>query len=186
MSRFKVTDLPLPGLKRIERLQTGDSRGYFSRLFCAEELAAFGWCNPVAQINQSLTEKCGTVRGMHYQNPPHVEMKLVTCLKGSIWDVALDLRTNSPTFLQWHAEELSSTNRFALLIPEGFAHGFQSLDDRCELLYLHSKAYSNFSEAALNARDPKLAIAWPKPITDISKRDASHPMLNSTFTGLVL
>lgn len=186
MNRFSVTDLPLVGLKRVERQQAGDSRGFFSRLFCTEELAAAGWRKPVAQINQTLTQRLGTVRGLHFQKPPHAEMKLVTCIKGSVWDVAVDLRAGSPTFLQWHAEELSATNRCALLIPEGFAHGFQSLEDDCELLYLHSSAYSAASEAALNAQDPALAIAWPLSITELSVRDASHPMLDAQTTGMTL
>ena len=186
MSRFTVTDLPLAGLKRIERQQVGDSRGFFSRLFCAEALTVVGWRKPVAQINQTLTERRGTVRGLHFQKPPHAEMKLVTCIKGSVWDVAVDLRAKSPTFLQWHAEELSTANRCALLIPEGFAHGFQSLEDGCELLYLHSSAYSADAEAAVNAQDPTFAISWPITVTELSARDASHPMLNATFTGLTL
>ena len=186
MSRFTVTDLPLAGLKRIERQQAADSRGFFSRLFCAEALAVVGWRKPVAQINQTLTERRGTVRGLHFQKPPHAEMKLVTCLKGSVWDVAVDLRANSPTFLQWHAEELSTANRCALLIPEGFAHGFQSLEDGCELLYLHSAAYVPEAEGGLQPQDPALAIAWPLAISEISARDAQHALLTQAYTGLNL
>lgn len=186
MSRFTVTDLPLAGLKRVERQQANDSRGFFSRLFCADELAAAGWRKPVSQINQTLTQRRGTVRGLHFQKPPHAEMKLVTCIRGSVWDVAVDLRAGSPTFLHWHAEELSAANRCALLIPKGFAHGFQSLEDDCELLYLHSSAYAAAAESALNARDPALVIAWPLSITELSARDASHPMLDAQTTGLTL
>lgn len=116
-----VLDTPLAGLKLIERQQLGDSRGFLERLFCAEELAAAGWRKSVVQINHTLTQKAGTVRGMHFQRPPHAEVKLVTCLRGTIWDVAVDLRAGSATFLQWHAEELSSANHRALLIPEGFS-----------------------------------------------------------------
>jgi dTDP-4-dehydrorhamnose 3,5-epimerase len=186
MSRFTATDLPLAGLKRVERQCIGDSRGFLSRLFCAEELAAAGWCKPIAQINHTFTAKCGTVRGMHYQRPPHAEMKLVSCIQGEVWDVAVDLRAGSPTFLHWHAEILSADNHRALLIPEGFAHGFQTLGDNAMLLYCHSAAHSPDAEAALNAQDPRLAITWPCPITEISSRDASHPLINMQSEGVRL
>ena len=184
MSRFNVTDLPLYGLKMVERQQLGDSRGFLSRLFCAEELAADGWHQPIAQINQTVTQKQGTVRGMHYQHPPHSEMKLVSCLQGVIWDVAVDLRAGSPTFLQWHAVELSAANHRALLIPEGFAHGFQTLVDDCELIYMHTRAHTLGAEAGLNPQDPMLAITWPLGFTELSARDAQHPMLDHLFKGV--
>src|SRR5690554_6695588 len=107
MSRFTVTNLPLAGLKRVQRQRLGDNRGFLARLFCAEELAAAGWTQPIAQINHTFTAKQGTVRGMHFQRPPHAEMKLVSCIRGEVWDVAVDLRVGSPTFLHWHAERLS-------------------------------------------------------------------------------
>ena len=128
MKRLAIADLPLAGLKRIERQRLGDARGFLSRLFCAEELAAAGWSKPIAQINQTFTAKRGTVRGLHFQYPPHAEMKLVSCLRGEVWDVAVDVRAGSKTFLRWHAERLSADNGCALLIPEGFAHGFQAAD----------------------------------------------------------
>ena len=184
MSRFTVTNTPLAGLKVVTRQKLGDSRGYFTRLFCAQELSVAGWHGSVAQINQTLTGKCATIRGLHYQQPPHAESKLVSCTKGEVWDVAVDVRAGSPTFLQWHAEVLSATNCRALLIPEGFAHGFQTLTDDCEMLYLHSSAYAPQAEAALNAFDTELAIPWPLPATELSARDAAHPMLTPQFTGL--
>lgn len=186
MSRFAILDTPITGLKVIERQQLGDSRGFLSRLFCADELAAAGWCKPVAQINQTCTQKQGTIRGMHFQRSPHVEMKLVACLHGAVWDVAVDLRAGSPTFMQWHAEELSAANRRALLIPEGFAHGFQTLSDECELLYLHSAPYAPEAEAGLNPKDDMLSITWPLAITEMSARDAHHPMLDHQFKGMTL
>ena len=186
MSRFSVTDLPLHGLKVVERQKLGDSRGFLSRLFCAEELAAAGWHQPIAQINQTVTQKQGTVRGMHYQHPPHSEMKLVSCLQGVIWDVAIDLRAGSPTFLHWHAVELSAANHRALLIPEGFAHGFQTLVDNCELIYMHTKAYAPSAEAGLNPQDPMLATTWPLAITELSARDTQHPMVDHLFKGVQL
>ncbi|MDZ7804392.1 MAG: dTDP-4-dehydrorhamnose 3,5-epimerase family protein [Thiohalophilus sp.] len=131
MSRLQYSDTPLPGLRLIQRQRIGDHRGFMDRLFCAEELAEAGWVRPIAQINHTYTHRRGTVRGMHFQSPPHAEMKLVTCLRGAVWDVAIDLRPDSPTFLAWHGEELSPDNQRALLIPEGFAHGFQALTCRC-------------------------------------------------------
>jgi dTDP-4-dehydrorhamnose 3,5-epimerase len=184
MSRFAITELPLAGLRLIERLPLHDARGFLARLFCADELAAAGWTGPVAQINQTLTARAGSVRGLHYQRPPHAEMKLVSCLRGAVWDVAVDLRAGSPTFLHWHGEELSAGNNRALLIPEGFAHGFQALTRDAELLYCHSAAYAPDAEAALNALDPRLAIAWPAPVGDMSDRDRSHPLLTAAFEGV--
>jgi dTDP-4-dehydrorhamnose 3,5-epimerase len=181
VSRFTVTDLPLADLKLIERQRLGDSRGFISRLFCAEELAAAGWQQSIAQINHTYTAQRGTVRGMHYQLPPYAEMKLVTCLQGEVWDVAVDLRTASLTFLHWHAEILSADNNRVLLIPEGFAHGFQTLTNNVELLYCHSVAYRPEAERALNAKDPRLAINWPRTIKEQSTRDKSHPFITNEF-----
>ena len=186
MNRFTITDLPLAGLKLIERQRLGDARGFLSRLFCVEELGAAGWTKPIAQINHTRTARRGTVRGLHFQCPPHAEMKLVSCIRGDVWDIAVDVRAGSKNFLQWHAEHLSADNGRALLIPEGFAHGFQSLTDDVELLYCHSAAYSAAAESGLNAADPRLAITWPLPITELSPRDTQHPMLNEQYAGLPL
>ena len=186
MSRFAVTDLPLAGLKLVERKRLGDSRGYLARLFCAEELAAANWLKPIAQINHSYTSKRGTVRGMHFQHPPHAEMKLVSCVRGEAYDVAVDVRKNSPTFLHWHGELLTQENHATLLIPEGFAHGFQTLSSDCVMLYFHSVAYQADSEGALNAQDPLLAIKWPMAITEQSARDKSHALIATDFNGITL
>lgn len=186
MSRFTVVDLPLEGLKLVERRRLGDSRGFLSRLFCAEELAAAGWRKPIIHINHSLTATRGTVRGLHFQFPPHAEMKLVGCLRGRVWDVTVDLRRGSDTLLHWHAQELSADNQRALLVPEGFAHGFQALTDDVELLYCHSAAFRKEAEGGLNPRDPNLAIEWPIEIAELSDRDAGHPMVGQDFEGLVV
>ncbi len=186
MNRLTITDLPMSGLKLVERRRLGDSRGFLSRLYCAEELASAGWHKPIVQINHTFTAQRGTVRGMHYQQPPHAEMKLVTCIQGEVWDVAVDLRAGFPTFLHWHAEKLTADNHRALLIPEGFAHGFQTISDNVIMLYCHNSAHNPDSEAALNAQDPRLAITWPQAITVLSPRDAKHPLLNSEFTGVLL
>lgn len=186
MSRFTILNTLIVGLKIIERKHLGDTRGFLSRIFCAEELTDAGWRKPIAQINQTFTKKRGTIRGMHYQCPPNAEMKLVTCLQGAIWDVAVDLRAGSPTFLQWHAEELSAANQRALLIPEGFAHGFQTLSNDCELVYLHSLAYTPEAEAGLNPKDSRLQITWPMAVTELSTRDDQRAMLDHNFEGVML
>ena len=184
MARFTIQPTSLPGLLQLQRQRIGDARGFLARLFCTEELAAGGWPGPVAQINHTLTERRGTVRGMHFQRPPHAEYKLVSCLRGSICDVAVDLRRGSPTFGRWHAATLSAENGLALLIPAGFAHGFQALEDGVELLYCHSAAYAAAAEGGLHPQDPTLAIAWPLPITELSVRDAGHASLDTQFKGL--
>jgi dTDP-4-dehydrorhamnose 3,5-epimerase len=184
MRRFSVSDLPLVGLKRIERQPIADSRGFLARMFCNEQLACAGWVKPVAQINHTGTVKKGTVRGLHFQRNPFAEMKLVSCLQGEVWDVAVDLRVGSPTFLRWHAERLSAENGCALLIPEGFAHGFQTLTEDVQLLYCHSAIYAAEAEGGLNPTDPCLEIAWPLGISELSVRDAAHPLIRSDFEGV--
>ena len=184
MSCFTLTDTPLRGLTLLQRHPIGDQRGYLERMYCRDELALLLNGRNVAQINRTLTVKTGTVRGLHFQYPPHAETKLVTCLKGEVFDVAIDLRQGSPTYLHWHAERLSADNHRTLVIPEGFAHGFQTLVDDCELLYLHTAPYQADAEGALNAVDPRLAIAWPLPIAERSTRDQAHPLLAEGFIGI--
>lgn len=186
MKHFTVSDLPLSGLKLVRREQRDDNRGFFSRLFCAEELAAVGWSRPVAQINHSLTTQRGIVRGLHFQRAPHAEMKLVSCIRGKVWDVAVDVRVDSPTFMCWHTEELTEENRNAMLIPEGFAHGFQALSDNVEVIYCTSEFYYPHFERGLNPRDPRLAIKWPLNITLTSSKDADHPYFERDFQGAML
>jgi dTDP-4-dehydrorhamnose 3,5-epimerase len=186
MSRFSVQQTPLPGLSLIQRHPVGDERGYLERLFCSDELRGLIGTRAIVQINHTLTANAGTVRGMHFQHPPHAEMKLVTCLRGEVFDVAVDLRQVSPTFLHWHAEHLSADNHRTLLIPEGFAHGFQTLTDDCELLYLHTAAYQPEAEGGLNALDPRLGIRWPLPVLDRSPRDLEHPPLDDRFSGIAI
>jgi dTDP-4-dehydrorhamnose 3,5-epimerase len=184
VSRLLVEATPIAGLKRVRRLPLGDARGFFVRLFCADELRDAGWTVPVAQINQTRTAQRGSVRGIHYQRPPHAEAKLVHCLRGEVFDVAVDLRRGSPTFLRWHAERLSADNGVALLIPEGFAHGLQTLSDDVDMLYCHSAAYAADFEGGLHPREPRLAIDWPLPIAALSPRDDAHAFLGASFAGL--
>jgi dTDP-4-dehydrorhamnose 3,5-epimerase len=121
---------------------------------------------------------------MHFQNPPHAEMKLVRCLKGRVWDVAVDLRSGSPTFLRWHAEELAPEGARMLVIPEGCAHGFQALEPESELLYLHTAFYAPEAEGGVSYADPRLAITWPLPVSDLSPRDRSQPPIDHDFRGI--
>ena len=186
MARFDCIDTSLLGLKVVQRKPIEDSRGFLSRFFCATEFKTYGFNKPINQINHTFTHQKGAVRGMHYQQPPHAEIKLVSCLKGEVFDVAVDLRKNSPTFLQWHGEVLSENNQRSLLIPEGFAHGFQTLTEDCELSYLHSAPYVKDAEAALNVTDPKIGIVWPLNITELSERDRLHPMIKLDFEGIVV
>ena len=183
MQRLRVIDTPLAGVRLVEREPRVDPRGFLSRIFCASELLEAGWSKPIAQINQSHTAQGGTVRGLHYQQAPDSDMKLVSCLRGAVWDVVVDLRAQSSTYLQWYGCELSAVNYRALLIPEGCAHGFQSLQDDTELLYCHSAAYAAQSDAGLHPQDPQLAIAWPLPVTLLSTRDAALPGLHGWTPG---
>ncbi len=186
ISRFDIFDTQIPGVKRIQRKRFGDHRGYFERLFCVEELQLLLPGRSIVQINHSLTTRRGAVRGLHFQHPPYTEIKLVTCLRGAIWDVAVDLRIGSPTFLHWHAEELTSGNTMMIMVPEGCAHGFQVLEPESELLYLHTAFYMPEAEGGVLYDDPQLAISWPLLVTDLSPRDQSYPLLDEHFSGLSL
>lgn len=182
--RFSFTDLPLTGLFRIEQKPIMDARGTFTRLFCDEELRAIGFKRPIVQINLSETNRQGTIRGMHYQRPPFAEKKIVTCINGEILDVVVDIRRDSKTFLKWHAETLSATNKTAIYIPEGFAHGFQTLTNHCQLLYFHSQSYAPAHAMTLNALDPAFSIDWPFPVINRSDNDCAAPMIDPQFTGV--
>jgi dTDP-4-dehydrorhamnose 3,5-epimerase len=182
--RFSFLETPLAGLYAVERSVIEDKRGFFSRFFCADEFKEIGLSKPIAQMNHTLTKQKGAVRGMHLQRPPHTETKVVTCIQGEVFDVAVDVRKDSPTFLRWHSEVLSSENQKSLYIPDGFAHGFQAMTDDCQLLYMHSEFYSPESEAALNVLDPRLGIEWPLEITEMSDRDRKHPMLDANYEGV--
>lgn len=183
-NRFDIIDTALDGLKVLERKPIGDTRGYLERMFCVKEYGDLFAQKQIMQINHTLTEKAGTIRGMHFQIPPHSEIKIVSCLRGKVLDIAIDLRKGSPTFLQSHAEILSESNYRTLCIPEGFAHGFQTLTDNCELLYFHSAMYNGAAENGLNPLDDRLKIKWPLAVSEISDRDKNHPMINDNFKGL--
>lgn len=182
----KVLATDIDGVSVIERTPATDDRGSFTRLFCARELSQVLGERGVVQINYSHTNAKGAVRGLHFQKPPQAEMKVITCIKGKVWDVAVDLRCGSKTFLKWHCEELTSTNCRALVVPEGCAHGFQVLEADSELLYLHTAFYNPAAEGGIRPTDPRLAIFWPLPIVDLSTRDQNHPLLPEGFSGLAL
>lgn len=182
MNRLRITATPIAGLLRIERDVRDDARGSFGRMFCAGEVAAAtGSPFAVAQVNVSRTRRAGTLRGLHFQKPPHSDGKIVNCLRGAIFDVAVDLRRASPTYLRWHGEVLSAANGHGLLVPKGCAHGFQALEDDCELVYLHDHAYVEDAEGGIDPFDTALAIDWPLPAADVSERDRHHPALQPGF-----
>lgn len=186
MARFDFIPTPLAGLIVVQRTAIEDHRGFLSRFYCADEFREAGLDKPIAQINHTLTRGKGAVRGLHFQYPPHVETKLVSCLHGEIFDVAVDLRRDSPTFLHWHGVLLSARNRQSLLIPKGFAHGFQAITGDCELIYLHTASYRPEAEGALNVADPRLGIAWPLAIAELSERDRNHKFIEQDFEGIAL
>lgn len=183
---FNFVETPLEGLFRVDRKPIEDSRGFFSRFFCAKEFECIGFDGPIAQINHTLTSKKGAIRGMHFQYPPYFESKVVTCVRGEIFDVVIDIRKDSPTFLQSHMEILSAQNQCGLMIPAGFAHGFQTLDEDSQLIYLHSTSHAPDAEGALNALDPALAIDWPMEISEISERDKTHRFIDTQFEGVTV
>jgi dTDP-4-dehydrorhamnose 3,5-epimerase len=186
-ARFEIFETLIAGLKVLQRSPMGDMRGYLERMFCANELASLS-SRPgnIVQINHTLTAKQGTIRGLHFQHPPHAEEKFVSCLQGEVFDVAVDLRRGSPTFLSWHAEVLSAGNHRTMFIPEGFAHGFQTLTPDCGMLYFHTALYEPAAEGGLNAHDPALEIRWPLEVTERSSRDMAHPLIAAGFGGLAV
>ncbi len=179
-----INETFISGVFLIGNTQFADPRGKFSRFFCKEELSTVLEGRDIKQVNFSCTESIGAIRGLHYQSSPHAEMKIVRCLKGKVWDVVVDLREDSPTFLSWHTEELSPSNHNALVIPEGCAHGFQVLQSGSELLYMHTEYYNPEYEGGLRYNDPKLKIPWPIPAVDISERDLNHPLISSNYKGI--
>lgn len=181
---MNVRETRIAGVVTVHTVHKADGRGSFGRLFCERELKSVLGTRRIVQINQSRTTAIGAVRGFHFQHPPHAEMKLVRCIRGRVWDVAVDIRAGSPTFLQWHAEELAAESGKMLVVPEGCAHGFQVLEADSELLYLHTAFYLPSSEGGLDCNDPALAIPWPLPVRDLSERDRSHPRLAPEFLGL--
>lgn len=178
-ARFRFEPTSLAGVWLVQRQPIADARGFFARLYCAEEFAAIGLTGPPVQINHSYSRHAGTVRGLHFQHPPHHETKIVSCPAGRIFDVAVDLRRGSPTFLQWFGAELSAENQRSLVVPPGFAHGFQSLEDNSQTLYAVTAPYSGAAEDGVNPFDAAVGVAWPLPATEVSPRDAQRASIAS-------
>ena len=180
---MKIQRTLLPGVVVVQATPVADHRGEFRRVFCENELSEIIGNRRIVQANISKTRLTGTVRGLHFQNPPHEEMKLVQCLRGRIYDVAVDFRKDSPTFLKWHAEELTPDNHRLLVVPEGCAHGFQTLEPDSELLYLVTAFYTKNAEGGLRYDDPAIGIRWPLKATNISDKDKSLPRLPDKLRG---
>jgi dTDP-4-dehydrorhamnose 3,5-epimerase len=171
---MKFTELQLPGAFLVDLEPIEDERGFFARSFCRQEFAARGLNAAVAQCSLSFNWQRGTLRGLHYQAPPHAEAKMVRCTRGALYDVVVDVRRDSPTYCRWSAVELSAENHRMLYIPEGLAHGFQTLQEDTELFYQMSEFYVPGSARGLRWDDPAFTIEWPLPITAISDRDRSY------------
>ena len=181
--KLNIKNTNFEGLFIIEPNIFEDNRGSFSRIFCENELSSILDFN-IKQINHSVTSKRGTIRGLHFQYEPNSEIKMIKCVKGSVFDVVVDIRRNSETFLKVFSIELSEFNNKIIFIPKGFAHGFQALEDDTELIYLHSSLYKPSNEGALNPMDKILDITWPEDISNISEKDKNHPFITDKFKGI--
>jgi dTDP-4-dehydrorhamnose 3,5-epimerase len=174
---MKFEETKLPGVFLVDLESANDNRGFFARGWCKKEFADHGLTAEINQVNVSQNHLAGTLRGLHMQTEPYGEAKLVRCISGSIFDVAVDMRESSPTYLQWSGHELSAENRRALFIPEGFAHGYQTLADDTEVFYLVSEFYAPGAEAGYRYNDPRIGIEWPADVIVISEKDAGWPLL---------
>lgn len=183
---MKAQPTPISGAYVVGTRLLQDDRGSFYRAFCDAGLEKVLKGKPIRQTNVSVTKQVGAVRGLHFQSPPSAEMKLVRCLRGRVWDVALDLRKGSETFLKYHAVTLSPGEANLFVIPEGCAHGFQVLEQDSMLLYLHTAGYRPESEGGVRYDDPLAAIDWPLQVSQLSQRDQDHPLLNDSFEGIEL
>jgi len=171
------TKIQLKGVHIIDLEKNEDERGFFARFWCHDELKKMGLDTDISQINTSMSKQRGSLRGLHFQRPPNSETKIVRCLRGAIWDVIVDLRYGSKTFGQWYGIELNEDNRTMLYVPKGFAHGFISLKNNSEVIYLVSEFYSPNEEGCLYWNDPDLAVDWPIEPTVVSKKDDGAPYL---------
>lgn len=173
--------LAIKGAFRVTSQPIGDERGWFARAFCERELAEHGVDFQVRQINRSFNQRAGTVRGFHFQFPPHAEHKFLRCVQGALLDVIVDLRPESPTFLQTEQVELHAEDHQAVLIPERCCHALQTLSDATEILYQVSAFYAPEAESGLRWNDPELGISWPLPVSEISPKDSSWPLLSESL-----
>lgn len=185
MNRFNFTKTDLDGVYVIGPKPIRDERGYFERYFCENDFKEIGFDKKIVQINHSKTIGKGSIRGIHYQTPPFCETKIVRCLKGAIYDVAVDLRKDSPTFLQYFGVELSEENNKYLLLPDGFGHVFQTLSEEAEILYLVTAPFMLSADSSLNALDKKINIDWPLEVGIMSEKDKNAPFSDG-FKGVEL
>jgi len=183
---MKFNSTPISGLYVAELTPHIDARGYFVRAFCQDELKKIGLHKKIVQINHSKTARLGALRGMHFQVPPYAETKLVRCITGKVFDVAIDIRSGSETFLHWYGEYLTEDNFKMMIIPEGFAHGFQVIEPDSELLYFHTAEYAPNSESGILYNDANVGIEWPLGVADLSERDMKHTPIDENFFGVKL
>jgi dTDP-4-dehydrorhamnose 3,5-epimerase len=175
---------PLQGAYTVEIEKRGDERGFFARVFCENEFTQAELVPKFVQVNNSLSAKKGTLRGMHFQLPPRAEVKLVRCVRGTLWDAIVDLRPDSPSFGKWFGAELNAENRLMMYVPRGFAHAILTLADDTEALYLVSEFYDPEQERGLRWNDPKFNIGWPIEPSEISPKDAKWPDFDPAFHGI--
>jgi dTDP-4-dehydrorhamnose 3,5-epimerase len=178
------TQTSIPGAYIIDVELYTDDRGWFARTYCKSEFEKIGHQDEWVQTNHSYTSEIGSIRGMHFQHPPYAEIKTVRCIAGKVYDVIVDLRANSPTFLKWFGVELSAENKRTIYIPKGVAHGFQVLIENSELIYCHTTAYNKQSEGAVLYNDEMIEIKWPLPVTNISSKDKGYNSLDVNFKGI--
>lgn len=181
-----ISSLSIAGAAIITIHKHVDEQGSFSQLLYTKDLERILSDDEIVQINYSKNNDIGTIRGLHFQLPPKSEKKFITCIQGRVFDVIVDVRRGSPTFLKWEGREISSDNNKLIVIPKGCAHGFQVMEENSELLYFHTEYYDPAYEGAISARDPRIAINWPLPIGKMSDRDRNHPFISEDFTGVVL
>lgn len=181
---MKVNTTEINGVSLIELSSFQDERGSFTRWYCEEVLKDILGGRKVVQANHSTTSSVGAIRGLHFQHPPYAETKLIRCIRGAVFDVVVDLRTNSETYLQVFSVELREGDDRLLKVPEGCAHGFQVLECDSELLYLHTQPYAPAFEGGLRYNDPAVAIEWPLAVVDVSDRDLNHPLIDDQFSGV--
>jgi len=181
---MKFAETELQGVYTIEPEVFQDQRGAFFRIYDRENFLKIGFNGEFVQVNRSINKAKGTLRGMHYQQKPYDEVKLIQCTRGKVFDVIVDLRKDSATFLKWISVELSEENNKMIFIPGGMAHGFQTLEDDSHLLYFHSRQYSPGFEGAIRYNDERVGIRWLLPVSVISEKDNNHPMLDLNFKGI--
>ena len=181
---MKYTETPIKGAYIIELEPFHDNRGLFARTFCKREFEKIGHKKEFVQFNHSVTLHKGTMRGMHYQVPPGSEIKLIRCIRGKVFDVIIDLRCESPTFLKYFTAELGELNMKMIYVPEGFAHGFQTLENNSQLIYHHTQYYNSSDERGIRYNDPAINVNWPLDPVNITDKDKNYPLIENSFKGI--